>query len=294
MEKEKWKNINLIGFENLYLISNDGKVKKNTGKIIKPHVSNGYYRVHLHNSNKNKHFLVHRLVALTFVENDHQKINILVNHKDGNKFNNNYINLEWVTHKQNSIHAVKTSLINLDGYKVEQYDKNNLLIAQYRSIRYAEKITGIHESAIRMVCKGKRKSAGGFFWKSEQSIIRKKQPKKIIDDNFKQVKDFPNYYVNKEGEIISKRYLSFIKPYKNESGYYVVSFKKNKKNIKKYLHRIVAETFIDNPQNKEQVNHRDGNPSNNHVDNLEWVTCSENIQHSFNVLRKNRKVSNTK
>ena len=63
----------------------------------------------------------------------------------------------------------------------------------------------------------------------------------------------------------------------NTRGYKVLELKGKQY----FAHRLVAMAFIENPQNKPFVNHKDSNPSNNHVDNLEWVTQSENIQHGY-------------
>lgn len=64
--------------------------------------------------------------------------------------------------------------------------------------------------------------------------------------------------------------------------YYVVTLSKNGKSNKFLVHRLVAEAFIPNPHNKPHVNHIDGNGRNNSVDNLEWVTPSENMVHAWN------------
>lgn len=66
----------------------------------------------------------------------------------------------------------------------------------------------------------------------------------------------------------------------NEYGYVYVRLYENAKGRNIKLHRIVAEAFIPNPTNKRCVNHIDGNKQNNTVENLEWVTHSENMQHA--------------
>ena len=63
--------------------------------------------------------------------------------------------------------------------------------------------------------------------------------------------------------------------------YRVVSLQQDGKQKHYYVHRLVAEAFLPNPDNLPQVNHIDGNPSNNHVENLEWVTAKENVRHAI-------------
>ena len=61
---------------------------------------------------------------------------------------------------------------------------------------------------------------------------------------------------------------------------YTVGLYKNLKNTTHQVHRLVGLTYIPNPENKPQINHKDGNPLNNHVLNLEWATGEENLQHA--------------
>ena len=67
----------------------------------------------------------------------------------------------------------------------------------------------------------------------------------------------------------------------NNNGYYCVSLLKNKKRKFCLIHRLVAKTFVENPDNKKEVNHIDGNKKNNRANNLEWCTPSENIIHAY-------------
>ncbi len=91
-----------------------------------------------------------------------------------------------------------------------------------------------------------------------------------------------DYMVSNYGRI--KSYVrvkqKILKTSTYNTGYKYVRFAGTNKNF--LVHRVVAKAFIPNPENKPEVNHKDGNPSNNHVDNLEWVTRSENAQHAFN------------
>ena len=69
----------------------------------------------------------------------------------------------------------------------------------------------------------------------------------------------------------------------NGNGYFKVHLFKNGRTKDKYIHRLVAEAFISNPENKKEVNHKDGDKANNFVENLEWVTPSENQKHACKI-----------
>lgn len=66
-------------------------------------------------------------------------------------------------------------------------------------------------------------------------------------------------------------------------GYFIIKLYTNGKGTTTKIHRLVAETFIENPNNLPQVNHKDGNKQNNNVDNLEWCTPLENAKHSWDI-----------
>ena len=91
------------------------------------------------------------------------------------------------------------------------------------------------------------------------------------------------YQISNYGRIKSLKYNkdNILKPYMTSTGYYKIDLRKNNTRKIKPIHKLVAQHFIDNPENKPEVNHKDGNKLNNRVENLEWVTRSENIKHSY-------------
>lgn len=109
-----------------------------------------------------KQYKVHRLIAKTFIKNFKNKP--FVNHKDGNKGNNCYTNLEWVTAKENTEHARKNNLIN-DEKMIIQYSLDNKFIKVWKSQHEASRELNIHQGDISKCCNNKLKTAGKFIWK---------------------------------------------------------------------------------------------------------------------------------
>ena len=98
---------------------------------------------------------------------------------------------------------------------------------------------------------------------------------------FEKIPSNINYEINKVGNIRNCKTLRPIKCRINKKGYYVVTVRENNNTKIRRVHRLIAETFIPNPENKPQVNHLDGNKLNNGINNLEWATCIENITHAI-------------
>ena len=107
---------------------------------------------------------------------------------------------------------------------------------------------------------------------------------KADEEIWKDIKGFENkYQISNLGNLRNSNTNNTLKFRKSSRGYLTITIRKKSKVYCYLVHRLVAETFLPNPNNYPQVNHIDGNKSNNIVDNLEWCTASNNQKHAYRI-----------
>lgn len=176
MNNEIWKPIE--GTDGKYEVSNAGRVRSlnylghGKTKEIKTWNNRGYRRVNLHIGGKKKNFLLHRIIAETFIPNPENKSE--VNHKDGNKCNNDVSNLEWTTRDENRIHADESGLRKRS---IEALIDSNKRLSKpivaisvttgeeflFTSIQEAQRAIGTKD--INRVLNGKQRQAKGYTYR---------------------------------------------------------------------------------------------------------------------------------
>ena len=100
----------------------------------------------------------------------------------------------------------------------------------------------------------------------------------------KAIKNYENLYsVTTDGRVYSHISNKFLKPQIMANGYYTVTLCSAESRVSAYIHRLVAETYIDKPEHFNVVNHKDGDKCNNHLSNLEWTDYSGNLEHAYEI-----------
>ena len=167
-----WRDIK--GYEGLYKVSSKGDVHSvRLGKNLKHYIpKDGYHRLNLSIDGKRKQYQVHRLVALHFCEGYDQ--GLVVDHEDGNKDNNEYTNLKWVTQRDNVINQITRGTHNVSRAQQVAKVKNQKAIivispqgneSEYSSTKKACDELGLTRGKVTDVLKGYRKHHKGYTFR---------------------------------------------------------------------------------------------------------------------------------
>lgn len=188
INNEEWRDIK--GYEGLYQVSNLGRVKKLKGVIVRKNgyplpskecirvgfVEQGYEIITLSKNGKKKSHRVHRLVAEAFICNP--KGFPVINHKDENKLNNRWDNLEWCSYTYNNTYGGLIQRKNATKKErhslckpVQQYSLDGTFLREYCSINEASQVLNLSYTTISLVCNGYKGvvTCGGFQWKFKSS-----------------------------------------------------------------------------------------------------------------------------
>jgi hypothetical protein len=289
---ETWKKIIMNAIEYEYEVSDLGNVRRCNSSVNLSLFSSTdkYLRCKLYKPKQDvvelvkqdgedddvnsKTFKVHRLGATMFLPNPENKI--YVNHINHDKTDNRIVNLEWSTHPENVTHAHTNEERKSTGKPIILYEQDCVTpIKRYESIREAGIDLDISEKNIGTVLSGRIKYTG-----EQKYHFKYVEPKLIITKEdlteFEDIKGYPNYMIHRDGRIYNKKRKMFMKGREKSEYLYIILEQDDLA-----VHRTVAFQFLLKPKDKDFVNHKDGNKFNNHVDNLEWTTKSENSQHAY-------------
>lgn len=170
---EIWKPIS--GYENLYEISNLGNIRshhnyRSKNHLITPRLKQGYYQIGLRKNSKRKWFLVHRLVAKTFISNPNNLP--CVNHKDENKLNNSVENLEWCTYHYNNTYGDRINkCVEKTSIPVLKYTLDGKFICRYKSASEAARQNNCDVSSLAKCCRQINKTTKGFVYRYEREVV---------------------------------------------------------------------------------------------------------------------------
>eukprot|EP00438_Fugacium_kawagutii_P008679 Skav210822 [mRNA] locus=scaffold1597:298667:299881:- [translate_table: standard] len=262
---------------NCWQVSSMGRCLTSRGSITLGSLHrNGYCHVVINDHR----FPVHRLVAWAFLGSPPSEATWQVNHLDGNRSNNQVSNLEWATHSENVQHSF-TALGRQDCKHSQSFP---VIIngTRYSSIAEAARRLGSFFSTVRSRCRRQATVDGCEyrFCSRDDGNLPGEEWKPMI--NPRTGKEVPGRMVSSQGRITFKNGKRSVGQKRND-GYLLTEISESSQRQTELVHRLVAYAFLGPPPTPEHkhVNHKDGNPSNNAVENLEWVTPAQNTKHRY-------------
>ena len=270
---ELWITIGHIGYPN-YSVSDSGRIRnnKNGNFLSGSDMPNGYRQVGLRDSyGFVKTEYVHRLVLIGF-KGDTKITGLTVDHINRDKMDNRLCNLRWATRQEQAMNRT-FSPKSIQYKKVKQLSQDGTLIKLWDSRQNAAEVLGLDAKRISDAT-GTRKVYEGFIWENEECNFYENEVWKPCDDP-----NFNGFCVSSFGRIKTK---SGVVTFGAESnGYKMASTRINGVRTTRKVHCLVAETFLG--KQDLLVNHKDGVKSNNKLDNLEYVTYSQNAKHAHDI-----------
>lgn len=265
-----------VPFNDRYEVHPHGSVRNAlTGKIRKPtKTPSGYMVVSLAPSGsgeKTKQFFVHRLVLLTFL-GPPRLPTMTCDHINRIRDDNRFENLRWATVVEQSGNRCENSDWKLNGTKLLQTSLSGQIVAQFASVSEASRKFKVKRDTIY----GWVASKKVLTFQNMATVLSNKLESADETEEWKTVElDGSALQVSNMGRVKNTRAT---KGSKSTNGYMHFNFKGKSR----YIHRLVAEAFLEDKKSGSVVHHKDSDRSNNRVSNLQWVTLSENSQRCVN------------
>ncbi len=257
----------------LYRVSDHGDVAGPRGALVPYRMPNGYVQVTLgfgkgSGIRRGKKCYVHRLVAAAFLDNPLQLPQ--AHHRDGDRANNRVSNLEWASVLTNQ-HAASYG----DGNRPHVLTPSQ--VAEVKRLS----ASGMRDADIaRKLCTGRKYVAMVLIGKRWVGTRAAAPPG---DERWAECARFAMYEVSTHGRV--RRDGRVLVPVTNkQTGYIVLSMRRDGVTYQSYVHRLVALTFFGDPpadMRNPRVDHLNGNRAENHVGNLQWVSHAQNIRRRY-------------
>jgi len=262
-----WMNVKMEGIkENMYIVSSKSEVIGPRGRFKPSHAGN----IALAKTTGGYQPLAVYVISCTMFHGEKPEPSYSVDHIDIDYKNNDISNLRWAS---KSLQRKNSKKKFHKGKRVVYKNTSGKIKNTYKSVSAAGRSLGIQTRNIRRKLeKGPVKVKGGFLEYDllvpEKNSIIKKVPR-WIHPNVKS-----NWRVSSCGLLGSKKGWTTGSRHGRPAGYY------SSNDV--FVHRMVVAAFHGRPDNplRTHVNHKDGNGFNNNIDNLEWATPSENVQHA--------------